>query len=186
MKRLVFVLLIALVSCTPAQQSYPYPAPINNFPPEPHRIETFVIEGPSMEPTFVDGQNVSVDFDYYRDANISQGEIVAFKFDQSDQYYVKRVIALAKDRLEFTDAGILLNGNVLAEPYTNHAGVYKPSLLLLKELELNNQSVPDGTVIVLGDARDNSVDSATYGPIKVEYIKGKVLQSEQNAASRER
>jgi signal peptidase I len=166
--RAVIIILLILASCQ--SQEFCKPQTLNA-----HTILPFVIQGPSMTPTLVDGQTVLVDLDAYSNETIKRGDIIAFQFDQSSRWYVKRAIAVGGDKLRFTTRGIEINGQLLSETYTNYTGAYNPSLLLTRNIELNNNTVPENTLVVLGDGRDNSVDSATFGPISTKYVKGKVI-----------
>jgi signal peptidase I len=82
--------------------------------------------------------------------------------------YVKRIVGVAGDRLEVRDAVLYRNGEAVIEPYL-HAPVgyhtygreYAPTL------------VGRGQVFVLGDYRDDSLDSRAWGPIPIDHLHGR-------------
>jgi signal peptidase I len=85
---------------------------------------------------------------------------------------VKRVVALAGDTVHIKDGKISVNGTLLKEPYLQpgtptFAGPY------LDEQEL--QCTTD-QYFVLGDNRNNSVDSRAYGPIQRRAILGLIVR----------
>lgn len=138
----------------------------------------YTIRGASMEPTLKDGEQVSVDTNYYKTHNLSRGDIIAFKFKTQEKPFVKRIIALPGDKLEFgQDGNIYINGKILAEPYLLDKNLHFDSSklkVLSIPLSQTNSTVPEDSVLVLGDNGTNSFDSEDYGFVPVEYIFGKV------------
>lgn len=139
----------------------------------------FTIHGNSMEPTLKDGDEVYVDANYYKTHELQRGDIVAFKLKTQEKPFVKRVIALEGDRLEFgKDGNIYINGKILEEPYLLDRNFHFDSSklkVLSIPLSQTNNTVPQGTVLVLGDSRRSSFDSEDYGFVPIEYVIGKVV-----------
>ena len=77
--------------------------------------------------------------------------------------FVKRVVALAGDRISFRDGSVYVNGSKLQEPYAN--GPTEP----VRDSEVE---VPTKHVFVLGDNRAQSCDSRVWGPLAVRRIVG--------------
>ncbi|MEO7793577.1 MAG: signal peptidase I [Thermoanaerobaculia bacterium] len=94
---------------------------------------------------------------------------------------VKRVVAFEGDQVEIRAKQLLVNGVVPVEPYVLHSdpNIYPsdPSLPPLVRLRdyLPPTTVGAGEVFVLGDNRDESVDSRVYGPVMIEAIVGYVV-----------
>ena len=89
-----------------------------------------------------------------------------------DHPLVKRVIAVGGDRVQVTKDGVYVNGERTRDDFVcidNCTGkgddVYKPKSFV----------VPEGHIYVLGDHRDNSTDSRTFGTVSVDSVIGKVL-----------
>ena len=123
------------------------------------------VDGPSMQPTLVNGERVLVTRYTYALSPIERGDVVVCRFDHPNfpDYYVKRVIALSGETIRITDGVVYINGSPLAEDYTlSPAASDFPETL-----------VPEGCVFVLGDNRNNSTDSRKVGPIRESRIIGK-------------
>ncbi|KUP21664.1 signal peptidase I [Paenibacillus sp. DMB5] len=121
------------------------------------------IMGPSMEPTYQDGQTLKVDTKVYEENEIERNDIVYFS-SREDLYYVKRVIGLPGEEIVVTEEQILIDGVPLEMPY-----------------ELKNNPIVGEYVtgqaeyFVIGDNYSDSLDSRTTGPVPRELIKGKVV-----------
>ncbi|NLM27649.1 MAG: signal peptidase I [Clostridiaceae bacterium] len=80
---------------------------------------------------------------------------------------IKRVIAAPGDTIDIRDGKVYINGEAIDEPYVN--GV-TPSMSNNYPLTLK-----DGEFFVMGDNRENSSDSRSFGPIKRENIEGRAM-----------
>lgn len=84
--------------------------------------------------------------------------------------YIKRVIALPGEHVQIKDEKVYINGEVLKEEYLAEGEVTNPEGGQFIDL-----IVPENTVFVMGDNRDNSGDSRKFGCIPYEKIEGKVV-----------
>jgi signal peptidase I len=80
---------------------------------------------------------------------------------------VKRVVALAGDRVGLADGRLVVNGQRQSEDYVDLASV--------DSVYFGPEVVPAGSVFVLGDDRADSVDSRDYGPVPLDRVLGRVL-----------
>jgi len=84
--------------------------------------------------------------------------------------YIKRVIATAGDHIKIEEGNVYINGELYEEPYlptetkTTAGNGFFTDLI-----------VPEGTVFVMGDNRENSTDSRSFGCIPLDKIESKVL-----------
>lgn len=139
------------------------------------------IVGNSMNPTFNDRNRVvySVKPIYRR------FDIVAFyPPNQVNEEYVKRIIGLPGDIVEYKEGRLLINYQVIKEPYldstvtsnsnTDLDFTFKEILNKTKDLKNSKQSqkIPEDMYLVLGDNRANSVDSREFGLIHRSAIQG--------------
>ncbi len=94
---------------------------------------------------------------------------------------IKRVVAIGGDRVEMRDKKVYLNGQRLDEPFA----VYKRANERLVGDNIEELTVPEGHVFLLGDNRDESADSTTWKDAKTDTpihfvplkdIKGRVIQ----------
>lgn len=119
------------------------------------------ISGPSMNPVLADGDHVIVKRNI---AGLSHGDIVIVESNKvsetpDENMIVKRVIGMEGDHLEMRDDVLYLNGKEMVESYI--AEDMKDGL----DFEF---VVPEGTVWVMGDNRNVSVDSRHNGAFSIE------------------
>lgn len=90
-----------------------------------------------------------------------------FQKDFRSNRLIKRVIALAGDKVDIRDGKVYINDELLDEPYVK--GI-TPGMGLEYPLV-----VPEGHVFVMGDNRENSLDSRSFGPVSLNSIEGKAI-----------
>ena len=135
----------------------------------------------SMEPNIKSDALVVVE-PYQAQQNPLRGDMIIFKPPtDSGALYIKRVVAVAGDRVQFKNGTLILNGVAQHEPYVFRRdkdfiqnALKNPKL---NKIFFNTQvvTVPNGAFFVLGDNRFNSVDSRSFGAIDAIAIKGKAL-----------
>ncbi|BBW98930.1 signal peptidase I [Geobacillus subterraneus] len=118
-----------------------------------------IVPTESMDPTIQPNDLIVFE---KKGKGIHRGDVVVFKKD--GELLVKRVVALEHDTVEVKNGRLWVNGKRIHEPYVREIPQY----------ELERQRVPKNSVFVLGDNRNHSVDSASFGAIPVDQIKGRV------------
>ena len=146
---------------------------IQTFVAQPYKVEQM-----SMENTLEPGQYVLVDKLTPRWSAYERGDIVVFQppaswsAETNGVPLIKRVIGLPGDRVEVRDGQVYVNDAKLAEPYLySVGGAAQPT-----EPSANGQAqwlVPAGDLFVMGDHRQNSADSRTFGPIDLGLVVGR-------------
>lgn len=123
----------------------------------------FRIEGTSMLPTLHDGQYVIVTKISYLFSKPQRGDIIVF-IPPTDRHrdFIKRVIGLPGDHIEIKNGLVFVNGIQLNEPYINGPGLYS-----------DERTLGPNEYYVLGDNRQNSSDSHTWGVLPAQNIIGK-------------
>ena len=104
----------------------------------------------------------------YRFRAPEKGEILVFQYPRDpSRDFIKRVIAVPGDTVEIKDGRVLVNDQVLSEDY----------ILEKTRGDYPKSTVPQGTVFVMGDNRNNSEDSrfADVGFVPDALIKGKAV-----------
>lgn len=119
---------------------------------------------PSMVPTIVPGDRVMVERVVMHFTGLNRGDIVVFTppVPSSDDY-LKRVIGLPGDTVEVRAGKVYVNGAALNEPYLQEAPRYKYPAV----------TVPEGKIFVLGDNRNDSFDSHSWGLLDLSSVHGR-------------
>lgn len=157
-------------------------------------LQPFKVEGSSMEPTLegadsnseqkkgdrllvykLDGEPsyndiVIIDKRVDRERTIKdqvlESPILKELFNDKGEYlWVKRVIGVEGDKLEFKDGKVIRNGKMLEEDYIKEA----------MEYPFESVVVEDNHVFVMGDNRNASRDSRSVGSIPIDNVVGKVF-----------
>ncbi|MCQ2547088.1 MAG: signal peptidase I [Clostridia bacterium] len=131
------------------------------------------VDGVSMKPTLKDAQVVA----YWRLGDAYEiGDIVAIKMPNGDKY-VKRIIGVPGDEMDLIDGYVYRNGQKLTESYINGPdGITEPE----NDRISYPYKVDPGCFWVMGDNRQNSLDSRGFGPVIKENIKGRLLLQDIN------
>ncbi len=126
------------------------------------------VEGTSMMPTLADQERVFINKFVYKLEPIEHGDVVVFRYPRDTaKSYIKRVVAVAGDRVKIAEGVVFVNGQRIAEPYLPDA--YE-DLRSYPELV-----VPPHCYFVLGDHRNLSNDSRDFGPVDGDFIYGKAV-----------
>ncbi|HMB65444.1 MAG TPA: signal peptidase I [Patescibacteria group bacterium] len=140
-------------------------------------IQPFYVQGSSMEPNFHNSEYLIVDEISYDFHDPKRGDVVVFRYPMNPQeYFIKRVIGLPGEKLKFRQGDIYIYNDIyehgvkLKEEYlsdnleTYYSGE-KEKVIQLEEDEY----------YVLGDNRNSSRDSRTFGPINKSMIVGRAM-----------
>jgi signal peptidase I len=144
-----------------------------------------IVNGPSMFPTFKEGQLVLTtsrlahwlaDSDIGRSLGLDymRGEVVVFHNNASDEDLIKRLIAVPGDIVKLEDGYVYINGEKLAEPYLEQDIFTQGGSYLQDGEEL---TIPAKHYFMMGDNRPQSRDSrdSRVGLINRDDILGKVM-----------
>jgi len=122
-------------------------------------VEPIYIASDSMAPTLTKGQHLFLDKLTLRLRPPARREIIAFRSPVGEDHEsVKRVIGIAGDTVELRKKKVYIDGEAQLETYAYYARADET----LQGDNLPPAKVPEGTLFVLGDNRDNSNDSASW------------------------
>ncbi len=123
------------------------------------------VDGHSMDPTLQNGEFILVNRLAYRFGEPRRGDIVVFHYPRDpSQQFIKRVIGLPGDEVRIQAGHVYLNGQLLNEPYVAAPPRYE-----------GLWTVPAGSLFVLGDNRNQSSDSHSWGMLPIENVIGKAV-----------
>jgi len=104
------------------------------------------------------------------------GDVIVFRYPPNPrQDFIKRCVAVAGQTIEIKDKTLYVNGERRNEPFVQHddARVF-PRDLSARD-NFGPYTVPDGHIFMMGDNRDNSLDSRFWGPLPLDNVKGKAM-----------
>ncbi len=156
-------------------------------------VQAFKIPTGSMEPNLLVGDHLLVNKFVFAPvaagverallpvADVRRGDVVVFKFPEDpERDFIKRVIGLPGDTVQFRDHRVFINGTAIDEPYAHY--LPRPDGSGSREIasedvrdEYGPVTVPAGSYFMMGDNRDNSQDSRYWGFLPHDNIKGKAL-----------
>jgi signal peptidase I len=130
-----------------------------------------IVHGSSMEPTFKEGQYLVISRVNYLLGDPERGDIIVFNSpvaDPGDPSLIKRVIGLPGDFVEIRDTLVYVNGQLLDESYINEP-------CRARNCPDADWELDQDEYFVMGDNRNVSNDSRSFGPVSYDRIIGEVL-----------
>ena len=136
-----------------------------------------VVDGLSMMPTLHDQDRMIVNKFSYKIDEPERFDIIVFHAPENKDY-IKRVIGLPGDTIEYKNDTLYVNGKAYEEPYLDE---YKSDETLDGPLtesftlseKIGQETVPEGELFVMGDNRRYSKDSRHIGTVPMEKVLGK-------------
>jgi signal peptidase I len=139
-------------------------------------VQPVKVEGTSMQPRLENDERIFVNKFKYNFESIERFEIVVFWYPEDPtKSFIKRVIGLPNDLIDMDALGrITINGHPIEEPYLaperNQAARAK-----WNQVRSDFKYVKPHYYFVMGDNRDASNDSRTWGLVPEKYIYGKAM-----------
>ena len=151
--RLLLAIPLLVICCTPLTQ---------------YNGKQIKVEGLAMAPTLNDGDTILIS---EKVGNIERGDIVIFWYpDDPSKSFVKRIIGLGGELIRMDSRGqLFIDNSPVDEPYIS------------EDKNMNPRVIPETYVkphyyFVMGDNRDASNDSRSWGLVPEKYIWGKYIR----------
>jgi signal peptidase I len=131
-------------------------------------MQSFRVEGWSMQPSFQDGEYIIVNKLTYRFSSPKRGDVIVFQNpEEPRRLYIKRIVGLPGETVEIRDGEISIDGRALEESPA-FAEIRSEDYLL---------TVAEDEYFVVGDNRIATSGSHTFGPVPRQNIVGKTWLS---------
>ncbi|MDP2854628.1 MAG: signal peptidase I [Smithellaceae bacterium] len=151
-------------------------------------VQAFKIPSGSMIPTLLVGDHLFVNkfiygvkIPYFRITIIpitdpKRGDVIVFIYPQDrSKDFIKRVIGTAGDKIEMKNKKLFINDQV----YTDTFGIYNDDAIYPADAQPRDNfgpvTVPQGSLFVMGDNRDHSLDSRFWGFVDLKDVQGKAF-----------
>lgn len=136
-------------------------------------IQPFYVKGASMEPTFEDHEYLIIDEISYRFRKPKRGEVVVFRYPVKPQeYFIKRIIGLPGEKIKVENNQVIIYNNKYPDG-VNLQEKYLPNNLIFSGSSL--VKLDKDEYFLLGDNRDESLDSRAFGAVSKKFVTGRVL-----------
>lgn len=128
-------------------------------------IDPFRVDGSSMNTTLSDGEIMILNKIVYKKGDIKRFDIVVI--NEGDKKIIKRVIGLPGETIEYKNNKLYINGKIVKDPY--------PSTKTddFSITDIGHTKIPGDSYFVMGDNRENSLDSRYIGTIKKNNVMGR-------------
>ncbi|MFQ5914817.1 MAG: signal peptidase I [Nitrospinota bacterium] len=115
-------------------------------------------------------------FDYhFRFKEVKRGDIVVFRFPKDESRdFIKRVVGLPGEVVEVRGRLVLINGEAINESYAKYEELGEQGAFATRG-RYGPVRVPEGHLFMMGDNRDNSLDSRAWGFLDKDKIRGEAF-----------
>jgi signal peptidase I len=155
-------------------------------------FQPFFVSGSSMEPNFEDGQylvigefgykttdalmGIPIGFTIHPFKELHREDVTVFEFSKNPEtYYIKRVIALPGESIEIKHGRVVIYNALQPQGFVLDESGYLSRSALLSLQDMPRVTLKEDEYFLMGDNRQHSHDSRSFGPVKEEKIIGRVL-----------
>jgi signal peptidase I len=115
-------------------------------------------------------------FNYHlRFKDVNRGDVLVFKFPRDESRdFIKRVIGLPGETVEVRGQKVFVDGKPLVEPYAKYNERGEQGAFATRD-RFGPIRVPEGHLFMMGDNRDNSLDSRAWGFLNMNKVRGEAF-----------
>lgn len=141
--------------------------PIRMFIAQP-----FIVSGASMKETFHNGDYLIVDQISYRLSDPERGDVIVFHYPRDpSKFFIKRIIGLPGDTISIEGRQVTISNKDFPDGFI----INEPYIKSMSEKNFHNETLNHNEYFVMGDNRDESSDSRSWGILQKEKIVGRAL-----------
>ncbi len=134
-------------------------------------VQSVTVVGMSMAPTLMQSERYLLNKWVFHVRAPQRSDVVVLRDPGDNGYSVKRIIAVGGETVSLKGGSVYVNGHKLVEPYlqpgiATFGGTFQEQVFQCRP----------GYYFVMGDNRQNSVDSRSYGPVPRDKILGLVVR----------
>lgn len=145
--------------------------PLEIFEYLPPVYKTYRFSSKSMHPTIQSGEYILADLQAYIESKPQRGKLIIFKSPQDNSiHFIKRIVGLEGDTIKIEGEKLFINNQLVKEEYA-----FFDKDVPAYDTNIGPLQIPPGMVFVLGDNRRKSMDSRSFGHIKLEDIIGQAI-----------
>lgn len=134
-------------------------------------VESVTVVGVSMVPTLHNSEHYLLNRWVYYVRAPKPEDVIVLRDPADHGLSVKRIIAVGGDSIALKDGRVYINGRLLSEPYL------PPGIRTFASASIDGvYKCPKDAFFVLGDNRNNSVDSRAYGPVPRGNVLGLIIR----------
>lgn len=161
---LIVALVLALIIRTFIVQAFKIPSE--------SMLQTLLVGDHLLASKFAYGVRIPFTGTYvYRGDDPLRGDIIIFEYPKDPSVdYIKRIVAIPGDTVEIRNKQLYRNGEAVNEPYTRFT---EPDHVAPVRDNFGPVTVPAEKYFVMGDNRDNSLDSRFWGFVDRSAIRAK-------------
>ncbi|MDO8473988.1 MAG: signal peptidase I [bacterium] len=136
-------------------------------------FQPFLVKGDSMVPNFHNGDYLIVDELSYKFRSPERTDVIVLKFPYDpSQRFIKRIVGLPGETIEIKDGKVVIYHASSQEAFVLDEAEYLGALRTPGSVKVQ---LKEGEYFVLGDNREFSSDSRSWGPLNTQYIVGRML-----------
>jgi len=138
-------------------------------------IQPFYVKGASMEPNFHDQEYLIIDEISYRFEQPKRGDIIVFRYPKDpQQYFIKRIIGLPGEKVILKDGQVYVYNQQFPDGAALEEKYLAADVKTYSNNGIDSITLGQDEYFVLGDNRNSSRDSRSFGPVNKSFIIGRV------------